>query len=570
MKYPAHKYNSGISRELKTEMATRDATFFISVLNALPNPDPILRKTGNRIQVYRDLTADWEVFSAIELIDSGLSDLDWEIVANENSSELANFAEELVKSWDPYKIMTDCIEARGFGYQPFENIWHSYDGRWIIKEIIAKPQEWFNYDTKNRLQFISKDNPQGSLIEDNRKIIVARNRPTYLNPYGESAYSRIFWPIAFKKGGMSFWVKFLEKYGMPWVVGKQPRGTGQKETNEFLTQLHNMVQDAVSVIPDDSSVDLKDSPFRASSSGSYQNHIDYCDKVINKVILSNEMSMGTSKKGSEIRGDAAKNYEVSEKVIKKVAGFAQKAINEALEMIWAVNFEGIPPTISIYPPKEVQKDRADRDKTLTETGVKFTEKYYKDNYDLADDDFELVDPKKNQPPTPPRSAPTPPEDPEPEETPDPEEEDFSHKTGCQCGACRKAKVKNFSEKLSLEKALGLNLDKLRDVLKQKKKLDFNDALEENSMAGLEELEKLIEASAGDESAQELQDIISEQLQPMFELIEQAEDYDEVIQTLATAYPEMEVEELQDRIAKAYFIADILGRITEEENQEIEE
>jgi hypothetical protein len=33
---------------------------------------------------------------------------------------------------------------------------------------------------------------------------------------------------------------------------------------------------------------------------------------------------------------------------------------------------------------------------------------------------------------------------------------------------------------------------------------------------------------------------------------------------------MKTEELEDRLAKAYFIADIIGRLTEQENQELDD
>lgn len=551
MKYPAHKYNSPVSRELKNEVATRDATFYISMLNALPNPDPILRKTGNRIQVYRELSADWEVFAAIELIHSGLKDLEWEMNQNDATEEQLGFIEDLVNNWDPYDIMTQCIDARGFGYQPFENIWKSWDKKWIIENIVSKPPEWFNYSTKNELQFISKEHPNGKKIEDPRKFIVARNRPSYHNPYGESHYSRCFWPVTFKKGGISFWVKFLEKYGMPWLVGKQPRGTGDKETNKLLTDLHQMVQDAVAVIPDDSSVETLDASSRTGSTDSYMKFIEYCDKVINKVWLSNEMSMGTSSGSntSDVRGNAGQNYQVSKQVIKSVASMAMYVINEAIKMVWAVNFTGTPPEISIYEPKDVQKPLAERDKILGESGVKFTRKYFKDNYALADDDFELVEKKDPEPPSPPEQPAAQPPDPEPE--PDPtEEDDFQqHHPQCFCAACRVAKFKKFKEATVQT---------------------FQDPIEENSNAGLKELEKLIEASGGEESAEEIQAMFEEQLKPMIELINRAESYEEVMTSLATAYPEMNTEDLEDRIAKAYFIADILGRITEQENQEIEE
>ncbi|MEX1120872.1 MAG: DUF935 family protein [Balneolales bacterium] len=561
MKYPINKYNSPISRELRNEVATRDATFYISVLNALPNPDPILRKTGGRIQTYRELSADWEVFSAIELIHSGIKELEWEMVPGDAPAEQVKFIEELVKQWDPYDIMTQCIDARNFGYQPFENIWHPVDGRWLITKIVSKPPEWFNYSIKNELQFISKENPQGKVIEDPRKFIVARNRPSYNNPYGESHYSRCFWPVTFKKGGITFMVKFLEKYGMPWLIGKQPRGTGKKETNKFLSELHQMIADAVSIIPDDSSVEPLDTGTRSSSTDSYLKFIHYCDSVINKVILSNELSMGASKQGgSDVRGNAQSNMQVSRQVIKSVATMGMFVINEAIQMVWGTNFSSVPPEISIYAPKDVQLELAKRDEILGRTGVQFKKKYFVNNFALGEDEFDLVDPQQQpQPGMPPRPTPRPAPEPDPAPDPDPEEteDEFTeHVKGCQCGACIRFRETHPRPLQGGEKPDGITFQE--------------DPIEENSLSGLEALDDVIEAAAGEEAAEVLHDIMTGQLAPVFELINNAGGYQEVMTSLAGLFPEMNTEQLEDRLAKAYFIADIIGRLTEQENQEIED
>lgn len=535
MKYPISKYrNTSSNKALTQELATRDATFYISFLNALPNPDPILRKTGNRIEVYRGLESDWELFSAVELIHSGLKELEWEMIPNDAPAEQLEWIEGLVKSWDPYHIMTQCIEARNYGYQPFELIWKTGDKKWYIDRITEKPQEWFNYSKDNELQFISKEHPQGKVIENPDKFIVARNRPTYANPYGQSHYSRCFYPVTFKKGGFTFFIKFLEKYGMPWLVGKQSRNTGEKETNKFLQELHQMVQDAVAVIPDDSSVELKDAASRGSSSAVYMDFIKYLDRVINKVILSNELSMGTSEGGSDIRGDAGQNMQVSQQVIKSVAEMAEKVINSAIKKMWDKNFTTEAPEISIFRPKDVQKPRAERDEILTRVGVKFTKEYFKDNYALADTDFELVDLDAGKKET---------------ETPEPvaskKEEEFQEPAWYQTF---KEKMTAVAEAVSFEEI---------------------DPIEQNSIIALEELEKLIEASSGDSSAEITHQLMTAYLKPLFELVAESENFEQLQKSLIDIYPELDSADIQDRLAKAYFIADILGRITEKENGDLD-
>ena len=51
-----------------------------------------------------------------------------------------------------------------------------------------------------------------------------------------------------QKGGMKFWVRFAEKYGSPWVIGKHPRGTAQGEIDLLLDSMEAMVEDAVAAI----------------------------------------------------------------------------------------------------------------------------------------------------------------------------------------------------------------------------------------------------------------------------------------------------------------------------------
>ncbi len=523
-------FKKSSSSSMTEEVFTRDVTFFISFLHALPNPDPILRKTGNRIETYRELEADWELFSAVELIHSGLKELEWEIKPNDAPSDQVEWVETLAKHWDPYHIMTQCIEARNYGYQPFELVWKS-GKTWYIHKIIEKPQEWFNYSQHNELQFISKAHPTGKVIENPYKFIVARNRPTYANPYGQSHYSRCFWPVAFKKGGVTFLIKFLEKYGMPWVVGKQPRNTGEKETNKFLGELHQMVQDAVAVIPDDSSVELMDAASRGASSAVYMDFIKYLDRVINKVILSNELSMGTSEGGSDIRGDAGQNMQVSQQVIASVAEMAEKVINEAISMTWAKNFTTIPPEISIYRPKDVQKPRAERDEIMTRQGVRFTRKYYKDNFALADDDFELGEPNQSN-----------------------EEKADSVKVSTTEAFTQPGWYETFREKM-LENSQSIAFEQV-------------DSVDKNTAESLKQLDALIEASAGEEALEITQQMLAGYLQPIFELVESCENYEQLQQQLFEVYPQLDSSALQERLSKAYFIADILGRITEDENGEL--
>lgn len=512
------------AKDMKTEVATNDLELFQSMLNVLPNPDPILRKMGRGIDVYRDLTGDWEVFAAIELIHGGLSEQDWRITPGNADTDTVDYLQQFIKEyWDVHQILGQCIEARLYGYQPFEFLWSKVDGRWMITGIEAKPQEWFHYDSDNMLRIRTKENRiQGELAHPH-KFFCVRNRPSYRNPYGESVLSRTFWPVAFKKGGIRWWAKFLEKYGMPWIVGKQPRGEwGPKEkvTQDLLTMLDQMVQDAVAVIPDDSSVEIMEPGGRGSSSDAFQRKVTYCDAVINKVILSSETAMSVSKGGGDVRGDSAEHARVSRSVIRSAANGGESLMNHAIKLMMHYNFGGDPPELTVYEPKSVQQGLAERDKTLTETGVSFKKEYFERAYGLSAEDFQLAP-----------SAPKPPQIPM-----------FSHHRGCSCSGCQK---------------LDKNVATFQQVPDELSTEDAQKVVDE-----------MIETAGGTPSDEANQKILKELLAPVMKTIREAGSYEEAMKALVEIYPEMDTDKLEERLRSAMFLADTWGRLNvEEENEE---
>ncbi len=80
---------------------------------------------------------------------------------------------------------------------------------------------------------------------------------------------------------MKFWVVFTEKYGIPHLVGKHPRGASKEETETLADLLENMVQDAIAVIPDDSSVEIQEAE-KSSSAEIFEKLIDKMNAEISK------------------------------------------------------------------------------------------------------------------------------------------------------------------------------------------------------------------------------------------------------------------------------------------------
>ena len=375
-------------KNLTEEIATRKrALNFYSLANILPDPDIVLRKQGKDMRIYKELMCDAHVFACVQSRKAGVLSLDWDINRGVDKDEKAENIFKLLKSLDVHKLINDILDATLYGFQPLEIIWKKNKSGYILPtKIIAKPPEWFCFDDDNNLKFRTKENYYGELLP-NKKFLLAQNNPSYNNPYGERTLSRVFWNVTFKKGGMKFWVVFTEKYGMPHLIGKHPRGATKEETNTLADMLEEMVQDAIAVIPDDSSVEIQEAS-KSSSAEIYEKLIDKMNAEISKAILGQTLTTEIGSTGSYAAANT--HMAVRQDIIDSDKKLVESAINQLIAWIYEINFSNAEiPIFEMFAPEDVDLTLAQRDKILSETGVKFTKEYFIKNYGLEDDDFEI-------------------------------------------------------------------------------------------------------------------------------------------------------------------------------------
>jgi len=188
------------------------------------------------------------------------------------------------------------------------------------------------------------------------------------------------------RGGLKFWVTFTEKYGTPWLVGKQPRGTPGPEVDKLLDKLESMIQDAVAAIPDDSSIDILEAGDKGASADLYERLLMYCRSEINIALL----GQNQSSEASSTHASATAGLEVADTIRDGDARLVSATINQLLR--WMTDLhdgEQTPaPTFELFEEEDVNTRQADRDETLSKAGVKFTPVYWKRVYDLQDGDID--------------------------------------------------------------------------------------------------------------------------------------------------------------------------------------
>jgi phage gp29-like protein len=376
------KRNSALEQHIATR--NRSAAGGFSGAN-LPNPDPILKAQGKDITVYRDLRSAALVGGNVRRRKAAVLSLERGIKRGDAPLKIERFIRDWLTALDLDRIIRELLDAPLFGYQPVELMWQPLGMHLVPQDLLGKPAEWFFYDRDNALRFRSKEAGQDGELCDPQRFIVARQDATYANPYGFPDLSMCFWPATFMKGGLKFWVQFTEKYGSPWVIGKHPRGATDGETDLLLDSLEAMVQDAVAAIPDDSSVQIIEAAGKAGSAEVYRELLEYCRSEINVAMLGQNQ---TTEKDSN-HASATAGAEVTKDIRDGDAGIVAAALNACIRLVVDLNFgaDVAAPLYELWEQGEIDKTLAQRDKALTESGVKFTDAYWKRTYNLQDGDL---------------------------------------------------------------------------------------------------------------------------------------------------------------------------------------
>jgi len=366
------------------QIATRASAAGMSNMgDVLPNPDPVLRKLGKSIQVYRDLRADGHVGGCIRRRKAAVKSLIWGVDREQAQSRIAKSIQAIFDDLDMERIIGEILDAPLYGYQPLEVVWDHVGGLLVPVDVIGKPAEWFFFDAENRLRFRSKDaGPAGELVPE-RAFLLPRQDASYDNPYGQPDLARCFWPTKFKQGGLDFWFRFVEKYGTPWLIGKSPRSTNDAENERLLDMLEQMIQDAVAVIPDDASVEIVEAAGKSSSADVFEKFLMHLRSEVSIALLGqNQTTEASTNKASAQAG-----LEVASDIRDADAGIVCAALNQLIGWTCDLNFHGAQPVFDMWEEESVDETLATRDEILKRAGATFTNRYFIRTYGLQPGDL---------------------------------------------------------------------------------------------------------------------------------------------------------------------------------------
>jgi phage gp29-like protein len=370
-------------REIATTRDGRDITRgFIDMMMLLAPQDSVLRLRGQgNFEIYREVLRDDQVKAVFDQRRLAVVSREWEVEPGGTmraDKKAADFLKEQLKhiKWD--NATDKMLYGVFYGYAVSELLFARDGSNVVIDELRVRDRRRFGYDGEMQLRLLTSTNPNPGEELPPRKFWHFQTGADHDDePYGLGLAHWLYWPTLFKRGGIKFWLIFLEKFGAPTAKGTYPSNATPEEKSRLLAALEAITTDAGVIMPEGMVIEL----LEAARSG----HVDYLalhnamNAAITKVTLGQTLT--TEASGGQYKADV--QMDVRQDLVKADADLVCESFNRGpVEWLTAWNFPGAqPPRVfrRIDDEPDLQP-QAERDKVIHDMGFRPSLKYINDTY----------------------------------------------------------------------------------------------------------------------------------------------------------------------------------------------
>jgi phage gp29-like protein len=335
----------------------------------LQNSDETLVQQGGGkgLAIYDEIERDTHAFPMLQKRRKAVIQREWEVKPGGDrpiDKEAADLVEEFLTALPFDRICEDMLDATLKGFAVSEVVWARDGNRIKPVQIKAHDQRRFAFDRDWAPRLLTWANMREGEHLPERKFIVHRVGVKGNNPYGLGLGSRLFWPVLFKREGITFWLHFLEKFAGPTVVGKTPYGMLSGEQNKLLNTLMSVRTSSAVTVPIGTDVEF----LEASRGGSvsYEGFIAYWDRQISICTTGETLTTQVGESGGN-RALGEVHQEQLDILADSDADLLSDTLREQL-LQWIIDYnlpEATPPAVHRVRPKnekaaaETRKTKAD-------------------------------------------------------------------------------------------------------------------------------------------------------------------------------------------------------------------
>jgi phage gp29-like protein len=317
---------------------------------ALRPTDDVLIRRGKGVELYREVLRDGRAYTVLQKRARALIARDWKVEpASEEPVDVraAEFVERQLQRLPFDQITLGMLDATLMGFSPSETVWER-DGFEVVPRLVKKIDQRrivFNIDWQPRL--LTMENMLDGLPFPERKLMVHRfDEHDGSDPYGFGLGRILFWHVLFKREGVGFWLKALERFATPIPVAEYPFGTLPEDQKRLLDALSGSITGGALAVPAGTKIEFA----KAALSGqvTHEGWSRYWDEQTAEAVLGETLTTNIGSNGSKAAAETHKD--VKDELIDGDADLVGASLQDQL-IRWMVeyNFPDAQPPLILRP-----------------------------------------------------------------------------------------------------------------------------------------------------------------------------------------------------------------------------
>ena len=253
--------------------------------------DTVLARLGNNYAAYRELRRDDQVHACFQQRRLALTSRPLVIEPGGDDAASVAAADFLRENLEQISFDRACDKMLWgvfYGHSVAECMWEKREDKvWLAKPKVRVPWR-FRYAMNGSLRLLTLGNmTEGYPVPDRKFWTSSWGADNDDDPYGLPLAHQLYWPVFFKKQGLSFWLRALEKYGAPSTVAKYPAGADDKTKQSALAVARQLRLDGAAAIPENMVVELLEA---ARGTVDQATFLRQMNSAIAKIILGQTMT----------------------------------------------------------------------------------------------------------------------------------------------------------------------------------------------------------------------------------------------------------------------------------------
>lgn len=376
MKKPSQKAKALIDAKAAKPPAAPLAGLIATAKNdiTIPNYTTVLRpqdetllRGSKGVALYREVLRDGRAYATLQKRKRKLVMREMEVKPASEArvdKKAAAICEQQLRALAVNSMALGFLDATLMGFSVGETVWERDGFEIVARRVPIHDQRRFVFDAEGQPRLLTWDALAEGVPLPERKFIVHRFESAHSDPYGWGLGRILFWHVLFKREGIAFWMKALERFATPLPVAKYPIGSLPNQQQTLLDAIAGALVDGALVVPAGTEVDFATAA--VSGTLTHEAWCRYWDEQTAETVLGSTLSTNVGSVGS--KAAASTHKDVEDEMIDGDGELLGKTLQETL-LAWITLYnvpDAQPPLITWRRPREIAQEeeaksaRADR------------------------------------------------------------------------------------------------------------------------------------------------------------------------------------------------------------------